>query len=322
MGKWLSLAALAGLQFSVWANELPNVTNNEDVEVQTLPATEVFEEVNQKELDYQAWALEIWNSLDRKTGRVQIEGSPAILNVPEQFYFLAAKDAQTVLVDVWGNPPTSSVLGLLIPEEFTPFDDDSWAVTIEYEQDGYVTDEDADKIDYELMLKQMQEDTLAGNAQRVEQGYPQIQLVGWAASPFYDAESNKLHWAKELAFEGYDSNTLNYNIRVLGRRGVLIMNFIAGMEQLPDIQRNLDTVLALAEFERGEAYSDFDPEIDEVAAYGVGALVAGKVLAKTGFIAIVIAFLKKFGVFIVIALGAFAKSLWGKRKAKATESGQ
>jgi len=44
----------------------------------------------------------------------------------------------------------------------------------------------------------------------------------------------------------------------------------------------LEDFLALAEFDQGAKYSDFDPDLDDVAAY---ALVAGKVIAKTGFIA-------------------------------------
>ena len=76
----------------------------------------------------------------------------------------------------------------------------------------------------------------------------------------------------------------------------------------------MSTVLAIAEFDQGSRYSDFDPDIDDVAAYGIGALIAGKVIAKTGFLAMLIIFLKKFGIIIVIAIGAFAKSLFSSKK--------
>jgi uncharacterized membrane-anchored protein len=36
-----------------------------------------------------------------------------------------------------------------------------------------------------------------------------------------------MYWAKEINFGGDSENTLNYNIRVLGRKGVLLLNFIA-----------------------------------------------------------------------------------------------
>ena len=266
---------------------------------------------------YLAWAQGIWDSLDRQTGKITLSEASATLDVPESFYFLDSADAQKVLVEVWGNPPGQKVLGMLFPEEVTPFDGDAWAVTIEYQEDGYVSDEDADKLDYDLMLKQMQEDAENENPARIEAGYVPISIVGWAAKPYYDADTNKMYWAKELKFGDAEQNTLNYNIRVLGRRGVMVMNFIANMDQLGMIEQNLDSVLALAEFQRGASYSDFDPELDEVAAYGIGALVAGKVLAKTGFLAMLVVFLKKFGVVIVLAIGAFAKSVFSRKKSKA-----
>lgn len=269
------------------------------------------------EEEYMAWASELWNSLDRQHGEISIPAASASLTVPENFYFLNAEDAETVLVEMWGNPPDESTLGMLFPADLAPYDDESWAVTLSYEEDGYVSDEDADSIDYDEMLSQMQQDVLDFNAERVEMGYEAIELVGWAEPPKYDSETHKLYWAKELHFDGYDTNTLNYNIRALGRRGVLVLNFIANMEQLPAIRENLDTVLAMAEFDTGSAYSDFDPDIDKVAAYGIGALVAGKVLAKTGFLAVALVFLKKFGIFIVIGLGALIKGLFSRKKGTA-----
>lgn len=235
--------------------------------------------------------------------------------VPESYYFLNATDSQTVLVDVWGNPPGQAVLGMLFPEQYTPFDSEAWAVTIQYQEDGYITDEDAEEIDYNDLLKQMKADTREESKQRVAQGYGPIELVGWAATPFYNSDTNKLHWAQELKFDEEGPNTLNYNIRALGRKGVLVLNFIAGIDQKETIQNNLDSVLAMTNFDAGSQYSDFQPGVDKVAAYGIGALVAGKVLAKTGFIAALIIFLKKFGVFILIGIAAFARRLFTKKSA-------
>ena len=267
-----------------------------------------------EEEQYIAWATEIWESLDRQTGSIDIAQAKAVLEVPESFYYLNAQDAERVLVDVWGNPPGQNTLGMLFPAEMTPFDADAWGVTIEYEEDGYVSDADAGDIDYSDLLKQMKDDTAASSKERVKQGYETIELVGWASPPFYDTEAKKLHWAKEIKFGDYEVNTLNYNIRVLGRRGVLVLNFIADMSQKEIIDQNLDSVLAMADFNAGSQYADFDPDIDKVAAYGLGALVAGKVMAKTGILAIVIIFLKKFGVFIVIGLGALIKGVFFRKK--------
>lgn len=272
------------------------------------------EPLSDEDRAYLEWARKTWESLNPQTGTIKLPDAVATLEVPDSFYYLDPKDSQTVLEDVWGNPPGEEPLGMLFPAGVTPFDQDSWAVTIEYEEEGYVSDEDAGSIDYIEMLKQMREDTRQESKERVKQGYEAIELVGWASPPYYDAESHKLHWAKEIKFGDMESNTLNYNIRILGRKGVLLMNFIASMEQKPVIDSNLDTVLALADFDTGAKYNDFNPDIDKVAAYGIGALVAGKVLAKTGLFAALLILLKKFGVFIVVGIGAIFRTLFSRKK--------
>lgn len=272
-----------------------------------------------EQAEYIAWARQLWDSLDRQQGTIKLPNGVATLNVPENFYYLNPADAEKILVEVWGNPPGAgaNTLGMLFPIEGTPFDSDNWGVSIEYIEDGYVSDSDADEIDYDDLLADMQESTQDENKVRAEQGYEPIELVGWAENPFYDKQSHKLHWAQELKFGNQSPNTLNYNIRVLGRKGILLLNFIAGMEQKEIIDSKLDSVLALAEFDQGSRYEDFDPSIDKVAAYGLGALVAGKVIAKTGFLAAALIFLKKFGVLIVIAIGALLGKLFRRKKLQA-----
>ncbi|MGH1373301.1 MAG: DUF2167 domain-containing protein [Cellvibrionaceae bacterium] len=70
----------------------------------------------------------------------------------------------------------------------------------------------------------------------------------------------------------------------------------------------------MTDFDDGAGYADFDPDIDQVAAYGLGALVAGKVIAKTGFLAMALLFLKKFGIFILLAVGGLFKTLWSRKR--------
>lgn len=274
--------------------------------------------------EYLAVAQELWDSLNPQQGEINLPNGVATLNVPETFYYLSPDDSEKVLVQVWGNPPGAgqNTLGMLFPSDVTPFDEEAWAVTIEYEEDGYVSDEDANELDYESLLTQMKKATRDASKQRVKQGYEPIELVGWASRPFYDKSSHKLHWAKEIKFGDQEINTLNYNIRVLGRKGVLVLNFIAEMGQKEVITSNVDTVLSMAEFNPGSRYSDFDPSIDKVAAYGIGALVAGKVAAKTGLLAAGLILLKKFWIFVLVGLGAmFGKFFRRKPAAQAAGAG-
>lgn len=265
-------------------------------------------EQEQQELEYYQSILE---SLEPQTGIIKLGNGLATLTVPEDFYFLDSADAEKVLVDLWGNVPGQNVLGMLFPAKYSPVDYESWAVTIDYVEDGFVSDEDATDIDYDQLLSDMQKDARAANKERIDAGYESVDLIGWAEAPHYDAASKKLYWAKELRFGGMDETTLNYEIRALGRRGILSMTFIAAADQLAEITQSREQVLAMAEFNDGNRYVDFDPSIDKVAAYGIGALVTGKIAAKTGMLAALLIFLKKFGVFILLGIGAFFKKIVG-----------
>jgi len=269
--------------------------------------------VTASEAQYYSEAQKIFDSLTPQHGEIKLPNGVAILNVPESFYYLSPEDTETVLVKIWGNPPGVKTLGMLFPSGVTPFDKDSWGVTVEYQEDGYVSDDNADEIDYAELLTQMKTSVDDANMIRVREGYEEISLVGWAEKPYYDKNTHKLHWAKELKFGTQELNTLNYNIRVLGRRGVLVLNFIAGMDQLELIDSKIETVLNIAEFNEGSRYTDFNPNIDTVAAYGIGALIAGKVAAKLGILATVLLFLKKFWILAFLGVGAFFKRLFGRK---------
>jgi uncharacterized membrane-anchored protein len=263
----------------------------------------------QQEFDPEAFNA----SLKYQSGTVSLRNGLATLNLPEGYRYLDPDQAQRLLVEGWGNPPGDKPLGMIVPAAINPMTDEGWGVIITYVEDGYVKDGDAAKIDYDEMLTEMQTATREGNAERVQAGYSPMELVGWAERPHYDAAAHKLYWARELKVDTFSTHTLNYDVRVLGRQGVLSLNAIAGMQQLPTVQRDMQGVLNFVEFNEGNRYADFS-DGDKVAAYGIGALVAGKVAVKAGFFKIVLAALlagKKFLVIGVIAIAAFLRRLLG-----------
>lgn len=279
----------------------------------TIPAYGQDRPKNKEEAQALAAALRF------QRGEVVLKDGLATLKVPDGLEFLNGADAQTVLVKLWGNPPMSAPLGLLMPVNAGPLSPDSWAVIITYEEEGYVKDKDAEKIDYADLLKQMQKDTRAANQEREKQGYATVELVGWAAPPHYDKEVHKLYWAKQLKFSGGDEDTLNYNIRILGRRGVLVLNAVAAISQLPEIERKAPMILAALDFNPGNRYADFSEVAgDKVASYGIAALVAGGVAAKLGLFKglwVLLLGAKKFVIIGVIALAALVRKFFGKNKA-------
>lgn len=250
--------------------------------------------------------------LDYQQGEVKLGDIGVKMTVGPKFFFLGRDDARKVITEVWGNPPAAAerTLGMLMPSDKTPVDD-TWGAIITFDADGYVSDEEANKIDYTQLLKDMQEATDEASKERVSAGFQKMRLVGWAQPPFYDRATNKLHWAKELEFGDNPKHTLNYDVRALGRKGVLKMNFVAGMEDLPVIKGVIPAVMAMPEFEQGFRYADYVPGTDKVAAYGIGGLIAGKVLAKAGILAVALAFLKKGWILIFVAGGWLLKQLAG-----------
>jgi uncharacterized membrane-anchored protein len=109
---------------------------------------------------------------------------------------------------------------------------------------------------------------------------------------------------------------LNYNIRALGRRGVLVMNAVSTMNELWAVRDGMQGLLTMIEFDVGSRYVDFDPDVDTVAAYGIGALVAGKLAAKAGLLAKfapLLLIFKKYAIVLLIGGGALIKRMFGRR---------
>jgi uncharacterized membrane-anchored protein len=259
--------------------------------------------------------LKLVKDLDFQQGEIIVGNGLATLNVNADFYFLNPAGTSHVLETMWGNPPDDSMLGMIFPADSSPFDDDGWGMTIHYEDIGYVDDKDAMDQDYDEILEGLQEEARASNAWRIENGYDKINLIGWAEPPSYDADNKVLYWAKELQFGGYEDHTLNYNMRVLGRRGVLVQNFIAGMGDLERVNADIPAVIKMTSFNDGNSYAEFDPSSDKVAAVGLGGLVAGKVLAKTGVLAVILLFLKKAWFLLLLPL-IWLKNLFFNKKTK------
>lgn len=250
------------------------------------------------------WAENIWNSLDRRTGKVQLPGGIADLKVPEGFYYLGSSDASRILVDVWKNPPGDKVLGMLFPEQYTPFDSNVWAITLQYREDGYVSDQDIALIDFSALLVDMKKSAREDSRQRQSQGFETITLLAWAKQPDYDKQSHKLYWGRELKFGSQQDNTLHYSVNVLGRKGVLALDFVAARTQKQFIEQHFDNVLRMVEFKQGYRYEEFDPSVDKLAGYGIRKLIAGELLQSSGsFSSNAVEFMKTYSVFFLIAVG-------------------
>lgn len=257
-----------------------------------------------------------------RTGEVRLGNGMAKLRLPAEYRYLDPEPSKAVLEDLWGNPPGELTWGMIFPAEEGPFDEDGWAVVLRYEAEGHVADADASEIDYDELLAEMQADAQEENEARAAAGFGTLEIVGWAERPHYDPSAHELYWAKELQFGGSPERTLNYDVRALGRKGVLSMNAVAGMSALPEVKRGMEVLLAAVEFGQGNRYEDFDSSVDGLAAYGIGGLIAGKFALKAGLLKGLLALLvagKKLVALAVVGIGMFFAKRFKSRKVQPAE---
>jgi uncharacterized membrane-anchored protein len=254
--------------------------------------------------------------LKYSTGDIVLPNKVATLHLGEKYHYLAPDEANKLL-QAWGNPPDEVTQGALLPADVNPFGEGGWAVFLTYTDEGHIDDSDANEIDYDDLLKDMKEGVEDSNDARKQAGYPEMHLVGWAEPPRYDAAAKKLYWAKEISSASGDMHSLNYDVRVLGREGVLSMEAVAPMEIIEQVRTEMRPLLEVAEFNEGYRYAEFNSKTDRTAEYGLAALVAAGVATKMGLFAklgVMLLALKKFIIIGLVALGGFLKKIFGKNK--------
>ena len=245
------------------------------------------------------------DKLERHTGVVTLLGSGAKLNLGEEYYFLDEAASHKVLVQGWGNPADAAggVLGMIFPTRFKPMDDQAWGAVITYQDVGYVSDKDARKTDYDKLLNDLRKGEDDDNAERQKAGYSAVHLVGWAERPTYDAAHHVVIWARDLKFADTKADMLNYDIRVLGRKGVLSLNVVSSLSDLPEVRAAAGKIAGTAAFDSGSTYADYKKGDDKMAEYGVAGLIAAGVgvaaAKKLGLLALVFVALKKGAVLLV-----------------------
>jgi len=209
-------------------------------------------------------------------------------------------------------------LGLLTPTN------EDWSVMFDFSDVGYVKDDDKDKLDADKLLADIKRGTAEGNKERVKAGQPPLEVVGWEFPPKYDATTHNLEWAIRATSE--NKPILNYNTRLLGRKGVMEVVLIVEPDQLQKTLPAFRGLLADYSFQSGQSYAEYRSG-DKVAKYGLAALVLGGTAvgaAKLGLFAWLAVLLKKAGKLIivaVVAVVAFFKKILGKLFGGKTQPG-
>jgi len=227
-------------------------------------------------------------------------GKQATLVVPEGFMYLHPKDTSK-FQELIENPSNDR-------ESMIAPDDLRWFGLFQFEDIGYVKDDE--KIDADAVLESVREGTEQGNEERKKRGWAELHVTGWRFAPRYDPETKRLEWA--IAAESEGEPVINFNTRLLGRKGVTSATLVAGPDTLDADVADFKGVLEGYQYVSGEKYADVQ-EGDHMAEYGLAALIAGggaAVAAKSGL-------LKGLWKFIAVAAAGaavWARKLFGRKK--------
>ena len=215
---------------------------------------------------------------EKGPGKMPLGDSIAQLQLQDEEAFLDSP--QTIkLLQKLGNPTSGKEVGMVGPVA----DEEQWLALFEYEASGYVKDDEKDKIDADELLEHIKEGTEESNDFRKEHGSPGLHVVRWLQPPHYDARTHNLEWGI-LARDDNGGEIVNYQVKVLGREGVMAVTLMDKPERIETSKASFRKVLERFSYQPGKTYAEWRPG-DKVAEYGLTALVVGggaAVAAKLG----------------------------------------
>lgn len=240
-------------------------------------------------------------------------GTVGEIKVPEGYEFTDADGARK-FNELTGNPSSGQELGVIVPVGNAK--EDSWAVFFEFDPTGYIKDDEKSSINADKLLDSIKKGTERDNEERKKRGWIPFHVLDWQIKPFYDQATNNLTWS--ILGEAEDEKhgrTVNYNTRVLGRRGVMRTDLVVEPALADSVVPKFNELMKGFNFTAGSRYADF-VKGDKVAEYGLTALIAGGATAvalKTGLFAKLLAALAALWKVIAVGLAALAtriKNIW------------
>ncbi len=206
-----------------------------------------------------------------------------------------------------GDPVTGTERGLVVPAD--PAKD--YAIHLNFEDMGYVPDDDADELDPDAIYESYEEGVKEQNEDLAARGLPTYTLMGWRTEPHYDAASNRMEWCLIAEMQG--EKLVNHEIRLLGREGVMSATIVATPETVDSALAETHRMLGGFSFKEGKRYADYESG-DKIAQYGLAALVTGGALAvaaKSGLLGKLIKPLLVGGAVVIGLFAKFFKKIFG-----------
>ena len=103
-------------------------------------------------------------------------GEIAQIQVPEGYVFAGPNDTR-LLMEAMQNPTSGTELGFIAPDTL------DWFIVFEFDDIGYVKDDEKNSLDADAMLKSIKSGTERANEERKRRGWPLLTIVGWEQPP-------------------------------------------------------------------------------------------------------------------------------------------
>jgi len=203
-------------------------------------------------------------------------GNIARIQIPPGYLFAGQQDARFIMERLLQDIYEGNEVGFVFSKD--------WFVAFQFDESGYVRDDEKNKLDANAMLKAIKENNEKANAERKRRGLPTIELIGWVFEPFYNSSTHNLEWSINGRNESGEL-IVNYNTRYLGRKGVMRVVLVSDAAQLSVVLPEFRELMKTFDYNRGQRYTEF-VQGDKVAEYGLTALVVGgaaAAAAKGGF---------------------------------------
>ena len=237
-------------------------------------------------------------------------GAKAEVAIPKGFRFTSASGTQKML-QMYDNIPSNNELGMLTTEGLGPW------IIFEFDETGYVKDDDKDALDHDKLMETLRSGQEASNERRREMGIAELELIGWAVPPRYNAQTHNLEWATRIRTKDGGGESINYNTRLLGRKGVMEVALVCAPDEMDKLMPDYQKIMTGYKYVSGESYAEYRAG-DKVAQYGLAALVAGGAAVAAGKmglfgkLGVLIAKLGKGIIVVIVAIGAVIKKVFAK----------
>jgi hypothetical protein len=157
-----------------------------------------------------------------------------------------------------------NVLGIL-----EPLSGDGY-VLLGFAPIGYVKEDEASRLDADVILKTAWSRIQRQNRDRVQQGLPAVLAMDWEMKPAYNAIEHTWEWALRSEMKG--EKVISHTVRLMGRRGVLDVTAVHSDKSLQKSIPLKELAQGVA-FREGENYASYQSG-DKLAVAGEVELLA------------------------------------------------